>query len=617
MTSVGIASTAFVEIINKEVGSYVGTGATSNFRQFDDGALYPAYGLGNVADYKRGSFPRTVALFQNRLVFGGYPTAPMQITFSGVEDTAKPSWFYNNFQTTVETTSSVSAIDVTLSNTLDDLITALVEYQNQLFVFTRKAFYRISGGEAGTITALNLLTSFVAELGCANGLSVVRASSSAMFLSSSGVFDVIPVQESNDYSAGERSVKIRNLLTSDKCLYNESCSWLAYDPTKEEVYVAVSSNVQSYFADRLFVYSMARDAWTEYQLGSGMFPSIHGVASVTSSNDTDMLILSPIATSFSSAPSRVQILEMNSERYIDEEEQYTVQSGDVSGFSIVTDIPYRQISYTTQAFRFEYPTSVLDSEQATGFTLLDVPVEDVEVILGTRTLEYGTDFVKTHNSDIYLLIDPGSSTLTATHKIDGTHPIAVYEDNVRLTEDTDYTVSKDTSTGMYKITFTSGTQNAVIRWGNLYPTYHFSPFFIRGSLAKLKGMKEYIGYFTNKGTQYFLPGDENTSSSQSYEQLSGLYKVQYGFNLAILYNDQYTGHESYDLYGFDELYWDVGVFDHRNPSAQFYPHARIIEPLVGSNYGFEVCIWSFDDTYFEMVGYQILCNSSKEGYGLQ
>jgi hypothetical protein len=612
---VGMSPESVVEIINAEVDvTVVGTAALSERTDFKDGSIFAAYGLGVVADYSRGSFPRTVTIYQGRIVFGGFPSNPMMVLMSNVLDSTRAGTFYNNYQTSLERGLSTDAVDVLIANTIDDLITGLIEYQNNLFVFTRKAIYRIHGGQTGTITPTNTFLNYIAALGAVNPLSVIKVDKTVLFLSSSGVYDITPTVEAGDYTAGERSIKIRNLLSSVNTPYNEGTAWMMYDSLNEDVYVSVSGVNQPYVSDHLYVYSTIRGAWTEYSTTGGVWHSFHGALLVSSSNQVTPIIASTKYISFSTAPTNIEYLRLRSAYYFDQVTHYTVSGS--SAFEIVTHIPVRKLTYTTKAWKMEYPTAIEETGDGRGFRILDVTsIQDCEVYLNGSKLVFGDDWVKTHKSTVYLLTLPGDgNTLTIEQRAqDNTYPVVVYRDKVKLAQGVDYTVSEDVTSGCYKLTFASGVNGAILTYGSLYPSYHKSPLFLRESLHKLKNLTHYIGYFDNTiGQDVYTDHDVNAASFQNYEEIIGRYKVLLNFNLVFIYEELDEGFSTADVYGFSDIYWDVASFDITPSSRQYKRFARMVEPIIGTSYAFQSMIWAFSDTAFDLVGYQITTSSKSK-----
>ena len=124
---IGLSATSRVQVAHNKP-NHIGSAALSTLFNYDDGSYYMAYGLGNYCDYLNGYYPSTVALYQGRLVFAGFPHKPLAVLFSALNDTVIPTQYFNAFGIVSGDTSVTSPFDVVISSRADDYIVALVEW---------------------------------------------------------------------------------------------------------------------------------------------------------------------------------------------------------------------------------------------------------------------------------------------------------------------------------------------------------------------------------------------------------------------------------------------------------------------------------------------------------
>lgn len=609
-STIGVASTAFIEIISTKPQSnntYVGTGATANYNRLTprDGALVPAYGLGIFSNYDTGSFPRSCTIFQGRLVFAGFPNQPMTVLISNTFDSVRAGVFFNNYQIALEDNTASDPIDVLLTATIiDDLLLACEEFQNQLFVWSSISMFRLHGGTVGAVTPTNLLINSVSGTGVLNSQAVAKIDKTILFLSSSGVFDITATLEAGDFTAGERSIKIRNLVSGPLVPNNQSVAWMTYDPANYRVYLAVSDDVQSLVATKLFVYDVLRQAWTPWSNQSGVLFSLSGTVIRISTNNVVLLIAQTPFTNYPTSVANVEYLVFDSFYPIDRMQELTNQATYDVG-------EVRQVIHTFDLDVLAYKTDVKSINAQTGFRMTPVlEVQDVEVLSGSTTLTFGTDYRKIADNEIYFLTPQPEGAVITIRLLDQNldYPIAIYRDNVLLTETDDYTVSL--LTGNYVVTLnTSADPAAIIRVGLTYLSYFQTPSFFRDDLSSKKRLFHFHGLFSNERVmETYASSDINADSSQEVAEIVATYKRDFSANLAFLFDFRGLGYQRADLYGFKDLFWDQGLWD-LDPSAfQSVSHSIVSQPVIGITRSFAVIVWSSSASLFDMSGYQILAN---------
>lgn len=612
-TAVGIASTAFVEIISTKpivANTFVGSGATSTYTRDVpiDGGIFPAYGLGIFSDYSSGSFPRSVTIFQGRLVFAGFPNQPMTVLISNTFDAVRAGVFYNNYQIALEENSSTDPIDVLLTSTLDDLLLACEEFQNQLFVWSRDRMFRLHGGTSGSVTPTNVLTNTIGNIGVTNAQSVIKIDRTVLFLSATGVFDITATLEAGDFTAGERSVKIRNLISGPVVPNNQSVSWMTYDPANYRVYMAVSDDVQALVATVLYVYDVLRGSWVRWVNQNDHLFSLGGsVVQVTSNN----VVLVTAQVPFASYPTSLASIDYyvyGSFYPLDRLQEVAVGPDYTIG-------PASRVTHTYDDGVLSYKTDVKNTADSNGFTMIPaLNVEDVRVTINSVVKEFNVDYKKIDDSTIYFLKPQQNGVTIEILLLDeyGNHPVGIYRDNVLLTETDDYTVA--ITANEYVVTLNeTADASAIIRFGLSFQSYFQTPVFYRNNLSTKKRLSHFHGFFSNERVMdMYLPSDANVDSAQDDQELNGTYKRNFRLNLAMLFDFRQSGFERSEVYGFDDLYWDVGLYD-TDPSAfQSVSHSIVSQPVVGITRSFSLLLWSTSPSLWDMSGYQILSNREVE-----
>jgi len=638
----GVGFSAFVQAVSTQVGA-IGNNAQTTIDRFGIGTIFPGYGLWEFCDYEEGSFPRTVGIIGGRLVFGGMPKQPLTVAVSEVLDTLIPGTNFADFQTLLSDGNAANAFSFEVQADLNDRITAVEEFNNQLFIFTENALFRLTGGDSG-LTPNSFFVQFQVGLGAVNARSIVKVQNTLYFMNKAGVFDIAGVDSASEYASAEISLKVRNFF--DRNLFDSETAWMMYDERTAKLYVAMSApreereinERQSFTAERLLVYSTFRDAWTQYENFTGRLFSIDGTIIRRGDNDTVPLIFetywkqdgSGRVTDANGSPLEGLINIYNEFRPVDSLAFNILNSDQTAPWSLtVGKVPARRVQYTMSKDRYFYPvTRLRNTDQFFDlFPLLPHrEIEDVKVEIDRNqngnweTLEFQKDFVKQRNSayeeGIYLLsVVPDNSKDIRITKLgqpedqgwnDPVHPIRVWIDNVLLVENQDYTISF--SGNQYQIDFNiDASANAVIEIGLLYDAHWYSPKFFRGSMDRDKRFTHWYGYFHNEPyNELYNLNDVNTNSGQDPAALIENYKTPVGFNLVFNYNDTGLGYTSdADIYGDLDLFWDNASFDLPQPATQFNQYARIATPIIGASYNFQVGLLATKATYFELVGYQV------------
>jgi len=623
-TVIGLPSDAQIEIVNSEV-KFIGTSATATRNDYLDGCWIPKYGLGLFSNYASGSHPRNVSLYQNRLVFSGFPELPLTVVFSNVFDSVSPGINYNSFQIDTFAIADTDAIDITLASSPDDLVRGIIDWQNNLFVLTRKAVFRISGGQ-NTFTQRNKFSVFVSNIGLVNPYSLVRTDRSIVYLSDIGVFDLVIQQNTTEYETTEKSIKIRDRFGITTEPAYESLAWIAYDSANRFVFVGLPVINTTYTSDVLLVYNTFRESWTEYTTPIG-FNGYIATSYVDRSAGVNFLLCCSLYRDVNNVPTDFYFVNFSHEKYIDFAE-YSTGSG-ISATINTTPESYTEFS-TTQAVH-EYPTVRPRSAQWRAFDSFAITnIKDCTVTLDGLEQTFGSNWVKLPNGNIYLLANPGAGktlrftlrrpiteedTGQATFNVTSPQnyqPDVVFVDNVLQVAGVGYTLSS--LSGVKRVTLTAAA-NSVVIVGQAYPVMYTTPLFTQRSLSSLKRLRHVYAFFDNKlGQDSYGASDVNTASGQVAEFIAGQPKVRQNINFAVRYESDDDAENIYDVFGYQNLVWDDAQFDIDPPAYSYRRDGVFKEALQGTGYSYQLLIWSYDESAFILAGYQITADVKGNKY---
>lgn len=623
-TVIGVPADALIELVNVELKN-IGSAAVSTRDDYLDGTYKPIYGLGLFANYASGSYPRNVSLYQGRLVFSGFPELPLTVVFSNVFDSVTPGVNYNSFQIDTFATSATDALDIVLSSQPDDVVKGLVEWQNNVFVLTRKAVFRIFGGQT-VLTQTNKFSVFVSNIGLVNPYCVVRTDRSILYLSDIGVFDLMIQENTTEYEAAEKSIKIRSKFGITKDPAYETLAWLAYDNANRFVFVGLPCQGTTYTSDVLLVYNTFRESWTEYSTPIG-FNGYTATSYIDRALGIGFLMGCSRYRDGSSIPIDFVLLKFGYEKYVDFAEHFT-GNGSSTNYNAM---PRNYVQHTTTNGVHEYPVSRNRTGQWRGFSLLPITsIQDCYITLDGIELAFGTDWVKLVNGNIYLMDNPGAGKtliiylrrpVTEAEEGQSFYEVSsaqnyqhelVFVDNVLQIPNSGYTTNE--SSGTYRVNI-NAPSNSVLVLGQAYKCLYSSPVFTQRVLMRLKRLKHLYALFDNVLSQEaYTVSDVNTSSGQSTDQIVGVPKVRQNVNVAIRIDSDDDAQTVYDLYGYATLVWDDSLFDIAPPPSAYRRDTLFKESLSGLGYSYQMLLWSFDESAFTFSGYQIVAPVKGERY---
>lgn len=636
-TQIGLPSSSKVEVVNPEP-KHLGTGANSNRGDSGtfinvDGSWVPAYGFGDFCNYSSGSFPTNVALYQGRLVFSGFLENSLRVLFSNQYDSVIPGKYFSNYQIDASATNATDAFDMVLSSSPDDVTKALIEWQQSLFLLTRKAVFRIHGGSNSAITSSNRMAVLVSNIGLINSYCVTRTDKSILYLSDTGVFDLSTSIDSTEYVAGDKSLKISPLFGIASNPVYESLPWLAFDSSNKVVYLAYPVEGITQYASRLFVYNTFRESWTEYYT-LGNFNSFHGSTYIDRSTGLNFALVLNTYRNAGTQPVDLLIARTNYHKYLDFAQE-TLGTGALQQIEVQPS-QLRSVATINNVRQYGYDRH--DTLDRFGFRALPMlDIQDIFVQLETgvgtgafNTLIFNEQWKKLPNGKIFLLENPGTGrTLRIYPRLpvvssrfgrelylgrtenDFIQQSMVFVDNVFKPDISgNYTVNAGGVFGSIgkRIAITAPL-NSVIVTGEAYPCYYTSPMFTQEQLAAMKRAKYVLAYFDNKdGIATYGIGDINTASGQTSEDLVGFNKQRLNANISIKYEEDDFNDTIYDNYGYNDLIWDDALFDVNSPSVSYRRHVLFKEALQGISYSYQLTIWNYDETTLTLAGYQIMAN---------
>jgi hypothetical protein len=626
-SKMGVAFDSRVIATNVDT-SFVGSSASSNEDSFGEGSYIPVFGLWEFCDYQEGSFPRTISAVQGRLVLGGTPKLPLQTAVSEVFDTFEPGRNFADFQTRLNTETDAEPFGFNISADINDSIRAIEELNDSLFVFTQNSTYRLLSGDQG-LTPQSFFVQFQVELGAANSRSVQRIENTMFFLSNNGLYDISATDTSANFAAAERSIKVREYFQDND--FDQETAWLTYDKDRSELYVGLSNErtLNDSGAERLLVYSVFRNAWTEYTTNSGLFFSLDGAAIQRTDTTRLVMLAYPVFTDLDStgSPKRVLLLLANQFRPVDFLSVIPVPQDLASPTAVDSSAPRKRYAFTLNKNQYYYPinrTSAYDiGDYGYFFDLLPHrEIQDIDVLIdydgngNFQQLVFNEDYIKLRDG-IYLtdVVPGGYETLLVTSLtqpedkdwVDKPELPRVWLDNVLQIEGTDYVVRSDPNNNYRIIMLKDLKKDQIVEFGLAYSAWHASPLFFRSNMSSIKRFLHYYGYFNNSPYHdVYTQEDVNQNSNQDSSEIVDKYINPVGFNIAFFYNDNNTGFTSdNDTYGSFDLFWDTSYFDIDTPESQFKEYSRIAEPIIGATYDFQAIILRKRVTTFELVGYQI------------
>lgn len=608
------------------------------------GAFLPISGLWEFCEFKDNinyDFPSIVAYYQGRLVLSGFKHNPNLVAFSNV--TNNYEWFTNSYEREVNRNFGTlysdlglgySPLQVFLDIDTSEKVTNIVSTNDALICFTQNNTIAITGTNGANIIPSAYIQNKISKVGCVNQKCAVNTELGVIFLSRSGVYFLKPVQETGAYSTVNLSLKIQRIIDSST-FKNEDVAWMTYDQAKSTVFVGISDGSYSTSCSRLLVLNLLRNAWTEYGLTGGYWFSNDG-AYIDSRVLVDFNIWADRTTAADNSGNSVNILELYGFHFLD---WAFVDVGNNFTGTYSTPIPNHTQYITLDANQRAYSSAVGTSYQVNA--VRPIPMRQVleQDFVNVNTVTRYNDWISivgnvggTNQSsevsgdfstlqvdkapyDNFVFAD--SVTFTTGHVLrcrlreynnifDTKVPIHVYIDNVELnqTGSPNFTVLDPSGTTTYSITpSASYTSNQIVFVGAGIPCWWFSPMWDREQNNRIKRATHIITQFRNRDQQLWRPSDRNVAAGQSSAVLSDKFKYDVNANLGILYDNSFDSSYQMDLF---QVNTNLDTFSTDVNKTRRDLYSRIVSPIVGSSHSIQMCVFSFDASYFELSAYQVV-----------
>ena len=576
---------------------------------FHIGKAYPVFGISDYCNYGTGSFPSVSAVCQSRLAIAGMVQDPLRVVFSNVTDAhSVPGIYCNNYQTVLDPEyDEYSAFDIVLSSRGDDRITAMLEHNDRLFVWTKYKTFMIYS-DTGTLNYTTAKYSVVAERGCANCRAVALMDNIPVFISNDGVYAVVPNDNSSGYHIQELSTKVRKIFTESSSLLSKY-SWLMYDSSRKELYVGVRELGLLSECMLLYIYKPTFNAWSKYSIDGYSFPAYSGcVIYETSGLARVLLSMTCKATDLTEH----RLCQANNNYFVDLLDVDTWSSG-----TLTPDFSVHGCSWTyngvTDYLWSQYPTTGLSIGRAIPYREYNDLAVYWETSAGSNSytqLTEGTHYIKTQHGIRLITTHPsGGSVRVLAHlkirgksatRLDFKYPVVCVQNGVvRLPFE--FSVAGFAATYyQYQLTFNGSftpTGGVSLYLGTMYPSWVTTPA-ITGDTLSTKNIKHYLSYFDNRVA---VP-----TTSKRIDVSVGL-----------MYDDEYQGFLSECVYGYmfddnkTDLWYDTDMYGEQ----QYKSYSRVVFPVVGSYQLMNVIHFTYSPCTFKIVGYEVeFIKTKREGY---
>lgn len=584
---VGVGATQVVTITNTQGLSASFLAVEVIESRFKSGAYRRSYGLPiSLGTTTNGGNPTCGCVYQGRLVLGGVKTNKSTIVFSGVGADDDP---YTNFQITDDLDGlPTDPFDVTVSGgDTADYIVGLVEWNNSLFTLTRRSVYRVNGGDA-PINASRRLVTYISNIGLVNSRSIVRTDTAVYYLSDGGVFNLTPKVEDSEFTAVEKSLKVRGLITNRNPLKLDS-ALMVFDSKRRKLYVALPDNTDlAGESSDLMVFDTVRESWTRTRLLNGLRATslVDNVDNVTGEYN----IVASTATG--------HIMFDGDDIFVDRTSVYT----GATSHTYSTPVGYA-VDSVAEGQRYSIPAYILTLPYQ-QIQDLRVYVDDTEVGFTKYTDYIYLDTPTSAGSKVWFVARSPVNDSPQGASLYGTvtrYPYTLLKNGVEVLEATESIVFDDiTNTATLTVSF-SGSTSDVFRIGVHYPCNFTSAMFTQQVLGSLKRTKHAYLFFDNSSNNVLTSG-----------QYTEGYATTVNVSVAMLYDsDDNDANTSIDIYGYRDILWDNAYFDTPESAYRQEAYTLFKEPLIGLGYSYRLAVFSYDSARWVLVGFQIDASNSK------
>lgn len=624
------------------------------------GKYTPVAGLGEICNYNNTGtydFPSIVAYYQGRIVLSGFKNSPNLVAMSNV--TNNYEWVTSVPDTEVNKNFSVlytdvglgfSPIHIFLDVDTSERVTNIVATNDALVCFTQNNTVAITGVNGSNVIPTAYVQNRVSKVGCLNFKCAVNTELGIIFLSRSGVYFLKPVQETGSYQTVSLSLKIQRVI-DQSTMKNENVAWMAYDQAKSTVYLGLSDGLFDTCCARLMVLNVLRNAWTEYGLTGGYWMSNDG-AYIDSRMFVDFNIWNDRVSASDNASNSVNVLELYGNHFVDwafldlgnaftgaytlpipnhtlyfsldtAQRNYTTTLATVpTSCAAVRPIPLRTVlenDYvnTTSVTRYNDWISITgatggtnqSSELTVDFTNLQIEKTPMEGFVIADSVAYSTGNVLRLRLREYNAL------------FDTQVPVHIQIDTVELAQTGTPRFDIGDAAGTLNWTATptaSYTSSQFVFFGASIPCWWFSPVYDRQQNNKLKRITHVTTQFRNRDNQLYDVNDRNFASGQAASAVADRFVFESNANIAILYDNTFDTTYQMDLYQLTDNLYTFGTDMNK---ARRDPYTRVVSPVIGSSFSLQMCVFSFDNSYFELSAYQMVTKpkgrSSRSGQDLR
>lgn len=129
--------------------------------------------------------------------------------------------------------------------------------------------------------------------------------------------------------------------------------------------------------------------------------------------------------------------------------------------------------------------------------------------------------------------------------------------------------------------------------GTAYPSIYSSPLLSLNTLASLKRI-----------THAFVQFDNSKGFEKRYQSVLPL--VYIDTNLAVTYHGNEGGDIQADVYRFDDIRFSDPLYSSQGTPSQLNRITTFKEPLLGTGWSYQISVFSIDEKYWQLVGWQVL-----------
>lgn len=562
---------ATVELVNTE-NRWMGTAGQSLLYSTGvanlDGTFLQAFGLGLLCDYDKGFFPTLGSIYRDRLVLRLPNVSLDQLLVSATSDIYTPGEYYSYFQVTDALAGDADdPFTINVTNSGREPITALLSWQQQLFVFTSVSTYGIRGGEV--FGPSGYTSSLFAAYGALNQRCVISTNLTVLFLNKFGVFDLLNKDNTSDYGAFERSSTIRSMFESNLFPSNlDSLAFITFSPTKNLVYCALPTSEDSTYASRMLCLDLS---WSSWSTMSSAVP----FCSLSAAQIFDFSLLYVT----SSLANSTWLLSLEANHYID---FYTILPT-LTTLPVLTSVPSQSIAVPRVNSLYTFPVPLAPS------------INDFNV---TNATKVGDNYIQNSPDLPAFNVTPRNYMvdfpLLSTQLPVGVTTNYVCIDPGVLNSRPCYALTSGLSiTGVNNPD--GGAIGAIGSYGVTYPSIYTSPSFDLDSLGRLKRLRRLHLTFNTDITlrnSYTVSNFVVQPSTSPYN--SALVVVTYSYNTG-----GYTADYELvsDTTNFDASYYDTPI------EAFDKLHATIPLQGYGADYQFSVVSTGVDP--FKLSAYEL------------